>query len=123
MHINLKVAFFLSQAFARACFAAERPGAIINIASLLSFQGGVRIASYTASKSGMAGLTRLLSNKWSGRGIGVNAVAPRYVVTNNADALRKDGAGLRLPRAGAEGGQGYGWPSQACRNRECRKSE
>ncbi len=90
MHINLKVAFFLSQAFARACFAAERPGAIINIASLLSFQGGIRVPSYTASKSGLAGLTKLLSNEWSGRGITVNAVAPGYVVTNNTEALRKD---------------------------------
>lgn len=90
MDINLKVVFFLSQAFARARFAADLPGTIINIASLLSFQGGIRIPSYTASKSGLAGLTKLLSNEWSSRGITVNAVAPGYVATNNTEALRKD---------------------------------
>jgi len=90
MEINLKVVFFLSQAFARARFDAGKGGSIINIASLLSFQGGIRIPSYTASKSGVAGLTKTLSNEWSGRGITVNAVAPGYVVTNNTDALRAD---------------------------------
>jgi len=62
-------------------------GRIVNIASVLSFQGGIRIASYTASKSGLAGLTRLLACEWAPLGINVNAVAPGYVVTNNTEAL------------------------------------
>lgn len=90
MDINLKVVFFLSQAFARARIAAGQGGSIINIASLLSFQGGFRVPSYTASKSGVAGLTQALSNEWSAREITVNAVAPGYVVSNNTAALRAD---------------------------------
>ena len=90
MDINLKVVFFLSQAFAKARLAAKAGGSIINIASLLSFQGGIRIPSYTASKSGVAGLTKILCNEWSAHGITVNAVAPGYVVTNNTTALRED---------------------------------
>ena len=90
MDINLKVVFFLSQAFAKARLAVKTGGSIINIASLLSFQGGIRIPSYTASKSGVAGLTKILCNEWSAHGITVNAVAPGYVVTNNTTALRED---------------------------------
>ena len=86
---NLKSAFFLSQATARHMLP-KNSGKIINIASLLSFQGGVRIASYTASKSGLAGLTKLLACEWAGRGINVNAIAPGYFVTNNTEALRAD---------------------------------
>ncbi|WP_431324379.1 2-dehydro-3-deoxy-D-gluconate 5-dehydrogenase KduD [Rhizobium sp. YTU87027] len=87
--INLKSVFFLSQAAARHML--ERGGGkIINIASLLSFQGGIRIPSYTASKSGLAGLTRLLACEWAARGINVNAIAPGYFVTNNTAALRED---------------------------------
>ena len=89
MDTNLKSAFFLSQAAARHMKARGR-GRIVNIASLLSFQGGIRIASYTASKSGLAGLTRLLACEWAPLGINVNAVAPGYVVTNNTEALRDD---------------------------------
>lgn len=88
---NLKSAFFLSQAVARRMIP-RGAGKIINIASLLSFQGGIRIASYTASKSGLAGLTRLLACEWAGKGINVNAVAPGYVISNNTEALRADAA-------------------------------
>jgi 2-deoxy-D-gluconate 3-dehydrogenase len=86
---NLKSAFFLSQAAARH-MAPRGSGKIVNIASLLSFQGGIRIASYTAAKSGLAGLTKLLACEWAGKGINVNAVAPGYVATNNTQALRDD---------------------------------
>lgn len=87
---NLKSVFFLCQAFARAAIAAERRAKIINIASLLSFQGGIRVPSYTAAKSGLAGLTKLMANEWASRGINVNAIAPGYVETNNTTALRAD---------------------------------
>ena len=90
MDINLKVVFFLCQTFAKARVAAGGGGSIINIASLLSFQGGIRVPSYTASKSGVAGLTKLLANEWSAQGITVNAVAPGYVVSNNTTDLRND---------------------------------
>lgn len=90
MDINLKVVFFLSQAFAKSRAAAVQGGSIINIASLLSFQGGIRVPSYTASKSGVAGLTKILSNEWSAKGITVNSVAPGYVVSNNTTDLRND---------------------------------
>ncbi|MEO8243410.1 MAG: 2-dehydro-3-deoxy-D-gluconate 5-dehydrogenase KduD [bacterium] len=90
MDVNLKATFFLSQAFARALFTRGGMGAIVNIASLLSFQGGIRVPSYTAAKHGVAGLTRLLANEWAARGINVNAVAPGYVETNNTEALRAD---------------------------------
>ena len=70
--------------------AGGRGGKIINIVSMLSFQGGVRVASYTASKSGLLGLTRLLANEWAAKGINVNAIAPGYFVTNNTEALRGD---------------------------------
>lgn len=87
--LNLKSAFFLSQAAARHMIP-RGGGKIVNVASLLSFQGGIRIASYTASKSGLAGLTRLLANEWAAKGVNVNAIAPGYVVTNNTEALRND---------------------------------
>jgi 2-deoxy-D-gluconate 3-dehydrogenase len=90
MDVNLKSTFFLSQAVARRMLADGRGGKIINIASLLSFQGGVRVPSYTASKSGLAGLTRLLACEWASKGINVNAIAPGYCVTNNTEALRED---------------------------------
>ena len=91
MDINLKTAFFLSQAFAKkALQTPEKKGKIVNIASMLSFQGGIRVASYTASKSGILGLTRLLACEWAEKGINVNAIAPGYIETNNTEALRND---------------------------------
>jgi 2-dehydro-3-deoxy-D-gluconate 5-dehydrogenase len=90
--VNLKAVFFTAQGFARAAFARGAGGAIVNIASLLSFQGGVRVPSYTASKHGVAGLTKLLACEWAGRGINVNAIAPGYIATNNTEALRADPA-------------------------------
>ncbi|HZW47111.1 MAG TPA: 2-dehydro-3-deoxy-D-gluconate 5-dehydrogenase KduD [Microvirga sp.] len=90
MNVNLKSTFFLTQAVARTMLSDGRGGKIINIASLLSFQGGIRIPSYTASKSGLAGLTRLLACEWAAKGINVNAIAPGYFVTNNTEALRSD---------------------------------
>ncbi|MCW0000298.1 2-dehydro-3-deoxy-D-gluconate 5-dehydrogenase KduD [Pararhizobium sp. YC-54] len=90
MEVNLKSLFFLSQAFGRNCIAAKRGGRIVNIASLLSFQGGIRVPSYTASKHGVLGITRLLANEWAAKGINVNAIAPGYIETNNTEALRND---------------------------------
>jgi 2-dehydro-3-deoxy-D-gluconate 5-dehydrogenase len=87
---NLKALFFTCQAFGRELIAKEKPGAIVNIASLLSFQGGIRVPSYTASKHGVAGVTKGLANEWAKFGITVNAIAPGYIVTNNTEALRND---------------------------------
>lgn len=86
---NLKSVFFLCQAAGRHMIA-NGGGKIINIASMLTFQGGIRVPSYTASKSGVGGLTKLLANEWAGKGITVNAIAPGYIATNNTDALQKD---------------------------------
>jgi len=86
---NLKSVFFLSQAAARH-MAQHGGGKIVNIASLLSFQGGIRVPAYAASKSGVAGLTRALANEWAAQGINVNAIAPGYFDTNNTAALRAD---------------------------------
>ncbi|MGT2515207.1 2-dehydro-3-deoxy-D-gluconate 5-dehydrogenase KduD [Sphingomonas panni] len=86
---NLKSVFFLSQAAGRHMIAQGR-GRIINIASMLTFQGGVRVPSYTASKSGIGGLTKLLANEWAKHGVTVNAIAPGYIATNNTAALQAD---------------------------------
>ncbi|MGF6937450.1 2-deoxy-D-gluconate 3-dehydrogenase [Paraburkholderia sp. UCT70] len=90
MDVNLKSLFFLSQAAARQFVRQQSGGKIINVASMLSFQGGIRVASYTASKSGVLGLTRLLANEWAARRINVNAIAPGYMATANTAALRDD---------------------------------
>lgn len=91
LQINLKAVFFLSQAAGRV-MAEQGGGKIVNIASMLSFQGGIRVPSYTAAKSAVAGLTRALANEWAGRGINVNAIAPGYMATDNTAALRADAA-------------------------------
>jgi 2-deoxy-D-gluconate 3-dehydrogenase len=91
MGINLKTVFFLSQAAARQ-FIRQGGGKIINVASMLSFQGGIRVPSYTASKSGVMGLTRLMANEWAKHGINANAIAPGYMATNNTAKLRADDA-------------------------------
>ncbi|MGO3003394.1 MAG: 2-dehydro-3-deoxy-D-gluconate 5-dehydrogenase KduD [Halomonas sp.] len=88
--VNLKAAFFLAQQLAKHCIERKAPGKIVNIASLLSFQGGIRVASYTASKSGILGLTRLMANEWAAQDINVNAIAPGYMATDNTQALRDD---------------------------------
>jgi 2-deoxy-D-gluconate 3-dehydrogenase len=90
MDVNLKTLFFLSQSFGRKALGEGRRGKIVNIASMLSFQGGIRVASYTASKHGVLGITRLLACEWAAKGINVNAVAPGYIETNNTEALRAD---------------------------------
>jgi 2-deoxy-D-gluconate 3-dehydrogenase len=89
MNVNIKSAFFLAQAAGRHMIA-KGGGKIINIASMLSFQGGVRVSSYTASKSAIAGVTRLLANEWAAKRVNVNAIAPGYMVTDNTEALRAD---------------------------------
>lgn len=91
MDTNLKSLFFLSQAAARHMIANSK-GKIINIASMLTFQGGVRVPSYTASKSGVGGLTKAMANEWASKGVNVNAIAPGYIQTNNTLALQNDAA-------------------------------
>jgi len=89
LQINLKALFFLSQAAARV-MVQQGGGKIISIASMLSFQGGILVPSYTAAKSGVAGLTRALANEWAAKGINVNAIAPGYMATDNTAPLRAD---------------------------------
>ncbi|MBB3988247.1 2-deoxy-D-gluconate 3-dehydrogenase [Sagittula marina] len=90
MDVNLKALFFTTQAFGKAAMAAKTPASVVNIASLLSFQGGIRVPAYTAAKHGVAGLTKILANEWAPHGITVNAIAPGYIETNNTEALRND---------------------------------
>jgi 2-deoxy-D-gluconate 3-dehydrogenase len=90
LNINLRTLFFLSQAYGKSVLSAGRRGKIVNIASLLSLQGGIRVPAYTASKHGVAGVTQALSNEWAARGINVNAIAPGYIESNNTSALRAD---------------------------------
>jgi len=90
LNINLKTVFFFSQAAARQFIKQETPGKIISVASMLSFQGGIRVPSYTASKSGVMGITRALANEWAKHNINVNAIAPGYMATNNTAPLRAD---------------------------------
>ncbi len=90
LNVNLKTAFFLSQSAAKQFIKQGGGGKIINIASMLSYQGGVRVPSYTASKSAIRGVTMTLANEWARYGINVNAIAPGYMATNNTEALRQD---------------------------------
>lgn len=90
MNINVKTVFFFSQAVARQYIKQGTGGKIINIASMLSFQGGIRVPSYTASKSGVMGITRAMANEWAKYHINANAIAPGYMATNNTAALRAD---------------------------------
>jgi 2-deoxy-D-gluconate 3-dehydrogenase len=90
MSINSKTVFFMSQAVSKQFIAQGSGGKIINIASMLSFQGGIRVPSYTASKSAVMGITRAMANEWAAHNINVNAIAPGYMATNNTQALRQD---------------------------------
>lgn len=90
MSVNLKTVFFLSQAVAKQFIKQGSGGKIINIASMLSYQGGIRVPSYTASKSAIRGITMTLSNEWAKYGINVNGIAPGYMATNNTQQLRQD---------------------------------
>lgn len=92
MNINVKTVFFFSQAAANQFLKQETGGKIINIASMLSFQGGIRVPSYTASKSGVKGITMLMANEWAKHGININAIAPGYMATDNTAQLRADAA-------------------------------
>jgi len=90
MNINIKTVFFFSQAAAKQFVKQSSGGKIINVASMLSFQGGIRVPSYTASKSGVAGITRAMANEWAKYNININAIAPGYMATNNTQQLRSD---------------------------------
>ena len=90
INLNLKTLFFLSQRVAKEYMNQKTGGKIINIASMLSFQGGIRVPAYTASKSGVMGLTKALSNEWAKFNINVNAIAPGYMATDNTKAIRED---------------------------------
>lgn len=92
MNINVKTVFFFCQAVAKQFIKQGNGGKIINIASMLSFQGGIRVPSYTASKSGIMGVTRLMANEWAKNNINVNAIAPGYMATANTVPLRADEA-------------------------------
>ncbi len=89
LQVNLDALFYLSQAAGRVMLAAGG-GRVVNVASMLSFQGGVNVPAYTASKHAVAGLTKALANEWAGRGVNVNAVAPGYITTDNTAPLRAD---------------------------------
>lgn len=90
ININLKTAFFLSQAVAKQFVTQKTGGKIINIASMLSYQGGIRVPSYTASKSAIMGITKSMANEWAPYNININAIAPGYMATDNTSALRAD---------------------------------
>ncbi len=90
MNVNIRTAFFLAQAVAKQFVRQGTGGKIINIASMLSFQGGILVPSYTASKSAIAGVTKTMANEWAQYNINVNAIAPGYIATDNTAAIRED---------------------------------
>ncbi len=90
LRVNLSSAFYLSQAFAKPLVEEGKGGKIVNVCSMLSFQGGKLVPSYTAAKSGLAGLTRALANEWAPHGINVNAIAPGYLSTEVTAGIRSD---------------------------------
>jgi len=90
MSVNLRTLFFLTQAFGKALIDEGRPGKVVNVCSMLSYSGGILVAPYTASKSAVAGITRLLGNEWAPHGINVNGIAPGYMATDNTAPLRAD---------------------------------
>lgn len=90
IQLNQKLVFFLSQAMANRYFLPNQSGKIINIASMLSFQGGIRVPAYAASKSAVMAITKALANEWAAFGVNVNAIAPGYMATNNTTNLRSD---------------------------------
>ncbi|HEY4357444.1 MAG TPA: glucose 1-dehydrogenase [Acidobacteriaceae bacterium] len=90
LQVNLTSVFQLSQFVARDIISRSAGGKIVNIASLLSFQGGIRVPAYAASKGGVAQLTKALANEWAPKGIQVNAIAPGYMATTNTEALQAD---------------------------------
>lgn len=90
LNLNLKTLFFLSQKVAKQFIKQETGGKILNIASMLSFQGGIKVPAYTASKSGVMGLTKALANEWAKYNINVNAIAPGYMATDNTKQIRED---------------------------------
>ncbi|MDK2822235.1 MAG: 2-dehydro-3-deoxy-D-gluconate 5-dehydrogenase [Clostridia bacterium] len=90
MNVNLRSAFFLAQAAAKQFIKQGTGGKIINIASMLSFQGGILVSSYTASKSALAGITKIMCNEWAQYKINVNAIAPGYIATDNTAPLKAD---------------------------------
>jgi 2-dehydro-3-deoxy-D-gluconate 5-dehydrogenase len=90
LEVDLNAVFRLSRAMGKHLLDAGRPGKIVNVASLLSFQGGINVAAYSAAKGGVAQLTKALANEWAGRGINVNGIAPGYIRTDNTAALQAD---------------------------------
>ena len=110
LEVNLRSVFALSRAFAQSVTARSVAGRIINIASMLSVQGGIRVVAYTAAKSGIVGLTRALSNELAPMNINVNAIAPGYMATDNTQALRDDPARSRDILARIPAGR-WGTPS------------
>lgn len=90
IQVNQKVVFYLSQAFAKQLIKQGEGGKIINVCSMLSYQGGIRVPAYTASKSALMGLTKAMANEWAAHNINVNGIAPGYMATNNTAQLRSD---------------------------------
>lgn len=90
INLNQRLVFFLSQKIAKKYMIPKNHGKIINIASMLSYQGGIRVPAYTSSKSAIIGMTRALANEWASYGINVNGIAPGYMATNNTTQIRQD---------------------------------